>query len=133
MDYDNILPSRVKNSKTTHIISIDPSVPCAEFLSSDKESQYHTTLEACECVSYFVNRDTPCKHMVRLAMELGILDSNGFTPKSKVMHDLSEIRTKLTFAFANYYLFDEPSISDKEYDKLKRSYILLLEKAKKFE
>lgn len=126
MDYDKILPSRLKSSKSTHLESIDKSVPCAVFRSSDGDDTYHTTLENCECVSYFVNRDTPCKHMVRLAMEIGIIDADGFTPSSRRQHDLSEMRTQLSFAFANYYLFDDPTISDREYDALKQRYYALL-------
>ncbi len=37
---------------------------------------YHTTLEYCECFD-FKSRKMPCKHMYRLAIELGVIDADG--------------------------------------------------------
>lgn len=40
-----------------------------------KNGTYHVTLESCEC-SDFKRRHLPCKHIYRLAIELGIIEEN---------------------------------------------------------
>lgn len=45
---------------------------------------YQTTLTACECVD-FRRRKQPCKHMYRLAVELGVLEGNVASDKSQIV------------------------------------------------
>ena len=44
---------------------------------------YHTTLEDCDCVDFHVRRQ-PCKHMYRLAVELGVLEGTAVSDKTKI-------------------------------------------------
>ncbi len=55
-------------------LSIARDIPAGSF--SGSHGVYETTLEACTCVD-FMRRKLPCKHIYRLAMELGILLSDG--------------------------------------------------------
>lgn len=57
-------------SKTTPA-SIDRKNKTGVFPGSGK-SPYNTTLKSCTCVD-FIRRKLPCKHMYRLAMDLGVL------------------------------------------------------------
>ena len=41
-------------------------------ITTKNKNTYHTTLESCDCPD-FQNRHHTCKHMYRLAMELGLL------------------------------------------------------------
>lgn len=63
--------SKARLSKTTPI-SVDSAAQTATFWGSGKEP-YQTSLSTCTC-SEFVRFKAPCKHIYRLAMELGIID-----------------------------------------------------------
>lgn len=45
---------------------------------------YNTTLESCTCVD-FQRRNLPCKHMYRLAIELGLIEGDVQTDKSRII------------------------------------------------
>ena len=53
-------------------IELDPANQTARIYGSDPEP-YLVTLEECSCYD-FQSRNLPCKHMYRLALELGYLD-----------------------------------------------------------
>ena len=61
-----------QQSKTTPT-SIDREHETGVFYGSGKDP-YQTTLASCTC-NDFVRRKKPCKHVFRLAMELGIIDT----------------------------------------------------------
>ena len=61
-----------QQSKTTPT-SIDKEHETGVFYGSGKDP-YQTTLASCTC-NDFVRRKKPCKHVFRLAMELGIIDA----------------------------------------------------------
>ena len=42
------------------------------FITSESQNTYHTTLTSCECKDFQVHHQ-PCKHMYRLALELGLM------------------------------------------------------------
>lgn len=63
--------SKAQLSKTTPI-SVDSTAQTAIFWGSGKEP-YQTSLSVCTC-SEFVRFKVPCKHIYRLAMELGIVN-----------------------------------------------------------
>ena len=76
------LESRRKRSHSTKLMSIDRDKPEAIFgsVTSKNGGTYTTTLDACTCRDFFVNRQRrPCKHIFRLAEELGIFNSEHFT------------------------------------------------------
>jgi len=62
---------RAQLSETTPQ-SVDPTAQTAIFFGSGKKP-YQTSLSSCTC-SDFTRRKLPCKHIYRLAMELGIID-----------------------------------------------------------
>lgn len=55
---------------------------CAGIFSGS-HGTYSTTLETCTCVD-FVRRKLPCKHIYRLAIELGLIDESAASDTSKV-------------------------------------------------
>ncbi|MGN0163936.1 MAG: SWIM zinc finger family protein [Candidatus Ornithomonoglobus sp.] len=55
-------------------LSIDTEKQSGVFNGS-KGSTYNTTLEFCSCVD-FIRRKLPCKHIYRLAVELGMVDTS---------------------------------------------------------
>lgn len=63
---------RLASSKEASLtpISIDRENFCA--IIPGKHGTYHVTLESCEC-SDFKRRNLPCKHIYRLAIELGMI------------------------------------------------------------
>ena len=68
-----------QQSKTSPI-SIDKEHETGVFYGSGKEP-YQTSLASCTC-NDFVRRKKPCKHVFRLAMELGIIDAAYKTGRS---------------------------------------------------
>ena len=58
-------------------LSLDSQAAQASFAGSSE--MYWADLEKCTCMDFNINqsRSAPCKHMIRLAMELGLLPSAG--------------------------------------------------------
>ena len=56
-------------------ISIDKDSGSGVFPSSSSGRSYRTTLDECTCPD-FAMRNMPCKHIYRLAMELGVIDGD---------------------------------------------------------
>lgn len=54
-------------------VGIDGETGVANFYASDGYNQYKTMTARCQCLD-FVKRRKPCKHMYRLAMELGFIE-----------------------------------------------------------
>lgn len=52
-------------------------------------TNYETSLSECTCID-FKKRKLPCKHMYRLAIELGILDETAKSDKAKIRTPKSE-------------------------------------------
>ena len=80
--------SKAQLSKTTPI-SVDYAAQTATFWGSSKEP-YQTSLSNCTC-SEFVRFKVPCKHIFRLAMELGIIDVSYKTGMSNGERDEMQI------------------------------------------
>lgn len=72
--------SRAQLSETTPL-SVDHTAQTAVFYGSGKDP-YQTSLSTCTC-NDFSRRGLPCKHIYRLAMELGIVDLPFQTGMSK--------------------------------------------------
>ena len=68
-----------QQSKTSPL-SVDKEHETGVFYGSGKEP-YQTSLASCTC-NDFVKRKKPCKHVFRLAMELGIIDTAYKTGRS---------------------------------------------------
>ena len=103
--------------------------PSAEFIGSSG-ARYTCTLEDCTCPDFSINENKgqrqPCKHITRLAMELGILNRDGRTPSEQKAVDISQMEQALALYAWHYYVLDSPDISDKEYDELKSKYMSMI-------
>ena len=63
-------------------------------LSSDG-FPYMVTLDSCQCVD-FQRRGLPCKHMIRLALDLGLsIDAPQFDPYSAASYDVEDDISRL--------------------------------------
>lgn len=62
-------------------LSVSPETESGTF--SGSHGVYATTLESCTCAD-FARRRLPCKHVYRLAIELGLLDGSAASDSSKV-------------------------------------------------
>lgn len=75
------LERRRKRSHSTKILSIDRDKGEAIFKSSRNTQTYTTTLKNCTCRDFALGHDAwPCKHILRLAEELGLFQNEYFTP-----------------------------------------------------
>lgn len=109
---------RVERARKIKDISIDQEHRTMECVGSTGEV-YHVSLESCTCMDFSRKKDA-CKHMIRLAMELGILNSAGYSAEQQRSMDLLEAKGKLAYWYGCYYLFNDPVVSDREYDALKQ-------------
>ena len=90
------LLNRRKRSHLARLLSLDREKPEAIFGSStDKDrTTYITTIETCTCCDFEKTRGKiPCKHILRLAGELGFFQSEYFAPGEDdyTLHVVSEI------------------------------------------
>lgn len=90
------LASRRKRSHSVHLLSLDREKPEAIFGSSTDKNRttYITTIETCTCRDFEITRgEIPCKHILRLAGELGFFQSEYFAPGEDdyTLHVASEI------------------------------------------
>lgn len=77
------LENRREYSHLADLISLDREKPEAIFGSStdNDRTTYITTLEMCTCRDFEMTRgEIPCKHILRLASELGLFQSEDFVP-----------------------------------------------------
>ncbi|MBQ7630757.1 MAG: SWIM zinc finger family protein [Selenomonadaceae bacterium] len=73
------LATRRKRSHNVKLISIDKINATAEFQSSSKGKTYETTLGHCTCKDFALGHgEHPCKHILRLAEELGLFENEKF-------------------------------------------------------
>lgn len=74
-------PELAQRRKRSHLLTIknlDPYAPSATFQGSAKEP-YFTTLTSCSCKDFALGHGAyPCKHIFRLAEELGLFQSEHF-------------------------------------------------------
>ena len=76
---------KLERAKKVKIDVIDRENNKGKFIGSSGEI-YRTNLLECTCVDFSVKK-TFCKHMLRLAMELGVVNSNGRTPEQQEEYD----------------------------------------------
>lgn len=75
---DLLTESRIKsaNDKKQTPLKLFPDAQSGIFASSEG-GFYETTLEKCSCPDFAIQGHLqPCKHMIRLAMEFGLIDSS---------------------------------------------------------
>lgn len=80
---DQLTRAKSANLKENTPLSIDSAAQSGTFVGSNGES-YHTELDNCTCADFSIRGASyPCKHMYRLAMELGLM------PSSSIVSDAS--------------------------------------------
>lgn len=73
---DHKTANRIKNAKEAKYTPIDlDEVTQEAHFSGSQNRSYKTTLSDCQCRDFLVNH-LPCKHMFRLAMELGYINES---------------------------------------------------------
>ena len=112
---------RVERASSVNVLNIDVENSAMECLGSGGEI-YQVSLTSCTCID-FARKHEACKHMIRLAMELGILDESGNTMQPPRETELFLAKQDLAYWFGCYYLLNSPVVSDDEYDALKRKLI----------
>lgn len=86
---------RARSIRPENIGIVDANTETAEIYGSDGMA-YTVSLSDCECVDY-ERRGLPCKHMIRLALELGLsLELPVFDPYFAADYDISEDVSRLT-------------------------------------
>lgn len=74
---------RIKSAKSAKLtpIKIDPADCCGFFQGS--HGRYEARLDSCPCVD-FKRSKLPCKHIYRLAIELGVMDEEASTDQNAI-------------------------------------------------
>lgn len=86
---------RARNICSENIDCVDVDAKTTNIYGSDG-TVYTVSLAGCECVDY-ERRGLPCKHMIRLALELDLsLDLPVFDPYAAVNYDISDDIARLT-------------------------------------
>lgn len=130
-NWGSVEAGRVSRALKVKVLSLDLHAddPSGIFVGSSG-AEYTCTLEDCTCPDFSINerkgKRQPCKHIIRLGMEMGILNKDGRTHKEQDTFNLQEMEQALAIYAWHYYVLDAPDISDEEYDKLKASYLKLL-------
>ena len=118
----------LKKAKEVKILSLkmDDNDLYATF-QGEKGEEYTTTLDDCSCPQK--SRFKPaqaCKHMVRLAMEVGVLDANGRTEQERFEDEVNDLETDLAKWAWYYYQLKKPLVTDAIYTASKRKYFEML-------
>lgn len=116
-NWSEIDARKAERARSVRVFTMDKERRSMECVGSTGEI-YTATLESCTCKDFSINRSA-CKHMVRLAMELGVLDEHGRNAEQQQVFDRTEAMARLAYWYGCYYLFDSPVVSNDEYDALK--------------
>lgn len=112
--YKNWLSNAIK--KDTTPLTVDKENQSAVFIGS-KGDRYNVTLDDCNCMASAIYKE-PCKHRIRLAIELGLLDYKVESDKSvpeqnfkratliKFINNGPYKRVKDFISFITYYKLD---------------------------
>lgn len=121
---------RAERAHKVKIISINKNANNPEAVFKGSGGEYTASLQECTCPDFSINinkgKPMACKHMVRLAMECGILNENGLLPKEQKRIDIEKLEMRLALYAWHYYVLDCPDVSDKEYDSLKADYMRMI-------
>lgn len=86
---------RARKINSSYIGPVDAAAETVSIFGSDG-FPYDVSMNACECVD-FQRRGLPCKHMIRLALELGLsFDVPQFDPYSAINYDVEADIQRLT-------------------------------------
>ncbi len=107
--FDSSYYEKLRSVLTTSMQIISPFDISADILS-DSGKTYHTTLHTCSCPDYQF-RKSPCKHMLRLALESGLLLN---TDTTSIEEEMSILLSKQSA------LMEEEERIQHEFDILKQ-------------
>ena len=114
---------RVKRAKSVKFRDITLEPEPAGYAIGHSADEYYVTLESCTCADFAIcgakSDLQPCKHMIALAMKAGLVNENGLTPPQQKAADIASLRLRIALAYGFFYHFDDPIMSDKEYDLMK--------------
>lgn len=98
---------RIKSAQKAECTPLEINADECNGKFQGSSGSYVTTLDCCECVD-FSKRKLPCKHMYRLAIELGILSLSAKTDATKIKLDTKSSAT-LSEAIATLEMIPEES------------------------
>ena len=115
-------PGRVARAAKVKVVELAiTDDECSGVFIGSEGTIYHATLQECDCPDFAVKHGSiPCKHILRLAMEAGIISKNGNTPEQQKKADIDSLRQQIASAYGFYHFFKSPIMSDKKYDQLKK-------------
>ena len=102
---------RIKSAKKPELtpLSIDKTFCTGNF--SGSSGRYVTSLDNCQCGDY-MKRRKPCKHMYRLAMELGLYPSDGMKQDAKAILEPKPTPTERSEILKDVIAFIESTNED---------------------
>ena len=83
---------RFESAKKADLTPLSISTETKSAIFSGSHGSYETSLETCSCYDY-TSRRRPCKHMYRLAMELGIYKEGFVSDSSKIKKQVDRHKT----------------------------------------
>lgn len=123
-------PGRANRAHELKIVSMDVTSDSPHLVCKGSGGEYEATLTGCTCPDYSINankrKPMACKHMVRLAMECGILNDNGLTVEEQRQADIIILEQQLAIFAWHYYVLKKPDISDADYDAMKSRYLEMI-------
>lgn len=129
LDWSCVDLGRVKKAKALKLVNVNEDATYAECNGSAKEP-YIVHESYCSCPDY-KRAANICKHMIALADIRGDFNIDSFIEEEEIKEELIKLKTKLSNAFSAYHLFNNPIMSDRDYDVLRDDVFLLNEKYKK--
>jgi len=123
--WNDIDPARYQRALEEKPVKVDYEKETAIFRGSTR--MYSCTLTHCECNDFQMRLkgQQPCKHILSLGMALGAYDPKAVARQFEGVM----IKDRLALAFGYYHLFNDPIMSDSEYDELKAQWADLLPRA----
>lgn len=120
--WKDIDEARYRRSQEEKPVKVDYEKETAVFRGSTR--MYSCTLTHCECSDFQMRLQgqQPCKHILSFGAALGAYD-----PKAiERQFEAPVAKDRLALAYGRYYLFNDPIMSDTEYDELKKQWADLL-------
>lgn len=119
---EQLEPGRIARARKVELSNVVVNIPLsechAECVSGSTGEVYHVSLQDCTCRDFTVGKK-PCKHMIALAIQAGILNSNGMTMEQAAKSFTDELAVKVALASGYYHVYHRPIMADAEYDALK--------------
>lgn len=112
--------SRIKKAQDKKYVPIklDCDAQTASFKGSGKEL-YNTTPSSCTCLD-FATRHQPCKHMYRLQIELGLLDTKELIPQlNQSQYTAYEEAMAILSDLVKYWIFINGAETNRALERLK--------------